>query len=163
MLAGADIKLPTVPGTRDDTAGKCSLAKRTTLMRADAVEREVLAIHVKKRDDSIAGNCFARCPRRTVFCSGDADPLRHSRTAETRYGEQVASNRLAYRAAKETNRWLVRTRRKHQAALRAARRLGGVPFQRRCTHQYCSGWARITFARQSLYHCVKVATLAHAG
>lgn len=47
MLAGYDVELPTVPGAGDDAAVEPALSEGPTLVWADAIEGEELAIDVE--------------------------------------------------------------------------------------------------------------------
>ena len=63
MLAGRDIKLPAVPRACDDAAGQLSLAQRSALMRANAIERMPLARHIEQRHDPALNDALQSLPR----------------------------------------------------------------------------------------------------
>jgi hypothetical protein len=47
MLTRANVELPAMPGTRYDLALESAFAQRTTLVRADAIQRVNLVFHVE--------------------------------------------------------------------------------------------------------------------
>lgn len=61
VLSGCDIELPSVPGACDNFARKLPFAKWAALVRADPVQRVVLASDAKYRHDPAGRHDFDRC------------------------------------------------------------------------------------------------------
>jgi len=58
MLSAFHIELPAVPRASHDAADKLPFAERSALVRANAVEREELAVDIKQCDDAVADDNF---------------------------------------------------------------------------------------------------------
>lgn len=71
MLASGDIKLPAVPGTRDDSAVQSPFGQRTSGVRADTVQREEFTINMEQRDDPAGDNKFTSCTAGNGIDRGD--------------------------------------------------------------------------------------------
>ncbi len=77
MLAGANIKLPSMPRARDNTPRQISLSQWATLVRANAIQREELTIDVKQRNHAITGDEFGRTSRRAFANGSHSNPVAH--------------------------------------------------------------------------------------
>lgn len=75
MLPGCDVELPAVPGASDDASRKLSFPQRTTLMRADTVERVPCVVDMKHSYDAAIGDAFECATGRNIFGAGDSKPL----------------------------------------------------------------------------------------
>ncbi len=71
MLAIAHIKLPAMPGAGDNAALQFPFAQWAPLVRADAVQSEVLPLNVEERDDSIRRHHLKAAARRASAAIGN--------------------------------------------------------------------------------------------
>jgi hypothetical protein len=74
MLAGRHIELPPVPGTSDDATVQFTVAQRSALMRANAIQGEKLSIDIEQRNDLLADDKFPRASRRAISGVGNFVP-----------------------------------------------------------------------------------------
>jgi hypothetical protein len=74
MLAASHVELPAMPGASHHATGQVPFAQRPTLMRANAVEREELSVHVEQGDDTVPDDRFQRVARQASVNGGDLVP-----------------------------------------------------------------------------------------
>lgn len=83
-LPTAHVKLPAVPGASDDTAAQLPLPQRTTLVRADSIERIDVSGDVEQRHDAVSRHAFQVPTQRQFVQLSDFNPLGHEKSYSSR-------------------------------------------------------------------------------
>ena len=160
MLAVDNVELPAVPRTGDDVAGKLTFAERAALMWANAVERVHDAVDVEQRHYAAAGDSLEASSRRAFGQRRHANPIGHLCCEALKFENRRGSRRLLHRAGAHVQFGGMRPAVYAALLGAAAGFLGRVSFQRRCSHQYCSGACRIVCSSCRVYHWVMAVTLS---